>query len=828
MRTLRVVLGAGVVWLSACGPNIPTEQRPEYTAVVYDPATSNLPTPNDLARVQGKVAITENPSLSPAENELKLGFNGLEGFSSASSARVQFTAPLSAASIGPTTAVALDLGLDAKGPVTAVELPRTYADCDRSLTFTAPSGFTPGHTYLFALKGGPDGLKDAAGGQIVESPAFHFLRAGKDLRQHPDAMPGATRAEKRATAERLESVRQQLEPHFLTLEAQGLPRRDVVGLWHFTVHREGEAVFDPGSKRIPFPNELLKDPATGLVSLPADPKDSKDQANLKAGFNTLDGFSLTADWSIESTTVIDRTTVTEATVRAFEAASGIEVKGIERRLSADGKKLVLRPTEPLLPKTAYVVVLQGVKDTRSQPLQAMPLPSVLKLSSPLTDAEGHSVVGSFCDDTAKRLETQRALVDSVVTKAGLERSKISATWTFTTQDVLARARALWEVPYLKKLPLTLANVKSENQPLSINISKKISGTLTTWDHLDRTTRAFKTGGGGEERQIEFLLWLPKNVPQGQKVPVVIVGHGVTADRTMAGPLAERLCGVGKAVLTIDFPLHGARTQCTKDSHCANGSTCAIDGLCRDAQGKEADFALFSQLALPGLPAARTASLDAWVDVANLFGTRDHFRQAIVDLSAEMRVAREADWRPHTGGVAFDPEHVDYVGLSLGAIIGGEVSGIDPYYRRMLLNVGGANLVDLIQDSETFGPTLRTGLEEHGIKEGTPAFEQFVNAARWALDEVDPLNLAPYAKRRPLVWKDPATGETRTAPAKKLRLHMANGDRVVPNSATEVLVKATGIDKATEFRAFTDVMNHILLLNPVGAAQGDMANFLENN
>ena len=63
---------------------------------------------------------------------------------------------------------------------------------------------------------------------------------------------------------------------------------------------------------------------------------------------------------------------------------------------------------------------------------------------------------------------------------------------------------------------------------------------------------------------------------------------------------------------------------------------------------------------------------------------------------------------------------------------------------------------------------RLRLSEKGIEEGTPAYEQFVNAARWALDEIDPLNLAPYAFTRPLTYVDPKTGASLTAKPKKLR------------------------------------------------------------
>src|SRR5437879_2559814 len=97
-----------VLLLCAC-TGVPSETRPTVITPIYDPARANVPTPNDLAMTDGKVAIANDPSLSDAENLLKAGFNGKDGFSSASAARVQFSGPLSAATVGEDTALAFDL-----------------------------------------------------------------------------------------------------------------------------------------------------------------------------------------------------------------------------------------------------------------------------------------------------------------------------------------------------------------------------------------------------------------------------------------------------------------------------------------------------------------------------------------------------------------------------------------------------------------------------------------------------------------------------------------------------------------------------------------------
>jgi hypothetical protein len=149
---------------------------------------------------------------------------------------------------------------------------------------------------------------------------------------------------------------------------------------------------------------------------------------------------------------------------------------------------------------------------------------------------------------------------------------------------------------------------------------------------------------------------------------------------------------------------------------------------------------------------------------------------------------------------------------------------------MLLNVAGAGLVDLMHESATFRPTLLQGLADKGIAEGSPEFDAFVNAAKWLLDEVDPINFAPYARARPLALLDPRTGATVTARPRALRLHMAIGDTVVPNSSTRRLLKAAGLNEQSEFRSFLG--SHGFLADPLEPAcyvgQDDLVNFMRAN
>lgn len=841
MRSLTLSLC--LILVAGCS-NIPFEERGKVVQAVFDPATSDLPTPNDLAMKEGVVAIAENPLLSLAENTLKMSLNGRDGFSTASSARVRFTDQLSAASLTGETVYAIDLGVDGKGTPAKLSLQNTYAECDASLSIVNPNGFTAGHRYLFAVRGGESGAKDVAGDQIAAMPAFHLLRAGKDLREHLDAMPGKTRAEKQATAEKLEAIRQTSEPHFQVLEANGLPRREVVVMWTFTATKRGEVFFDPGSKRIPFPNELLKDPATGLVKLPIAPTESPEAKALKTGLSKLDGFSTTAAMSLDTSTAIDRATVKAGTtVRLFAISAdgkATEKTDITAEVSANGKKLTVKPVLPLRPGTRYTLLLSGVKDVNAKILSTMPLQQLLALEHSLIDEAGTTTISAICSDTAKRLEGLRQTIVPAINAAGGDRSQLGAAYTFTTQDIEKRLREMYVAPYAANLPLSVTNVASMS-PLAAgyvlpSVSKVITGKLTTVDFLDPTTRAFRNSGVGVSKQIDFIMTIPTGLQQGAKIPVVVFGHGLMTERRLMTLVANRIAMQGMATIAIDFPYHGERTVCTAAADCESSVACNADGTC--SGGRDLlrtvdcpDFGTgtcpFSLIGIKGTgKGTPNASGAAFIDVPNLLGSRDHFRQAFVDMSALTRLLKEMDWKSTTGGFGIDGEQINYVGISLGGIMGSNLAGIDPSYKRMLLNVPGAGLVDLMQESTLFKTRLEQGLNEKGIFKGTPEFDQFLNTAKWVLDEADPINISSFALRYPLIYTDPKTSELKQAPLKAIKVQMAVGDQVVPNTSTYRL-RDVMLTSPTQLREFISVLNHGLLGDPL-APQTDMADFLGGN
>lgn len=851
-----------VLALSLCCVDIPTEARGKVVLAIFDPSKGAVPSPNDLALSEGRVAIAHNPHLSETENELKLSLNGRDGFSLGSAAKVQFTEGLSAATVSKDSFVVLDLGKQGEGAAPVpVDFALTYDDCDRSLSAASPVGLKAGHTYLYAVRGGekadasePEAfrIKGLNGEPVVPSPAFYFLKAGKDLREHPYAFPG-TLEQKKASAQKLEAVRQQYEPLFQILEKHGLPRRDVAILWTVTAQSSGEAHFDPAQKKLPVPNDLLRNAATGRVSLPIDPKEPAVQQELKRGLNELDGFSTSGAITLTFTKPLKfEDFLANKRVRLFRADTLEEKKDLVVNVWPDGVRMSIEPLSPMLPNTQYTVVVTDLEDTGAATVTGMPLSQIFKLKLPLV-VDGVSQVSSLCTDTAARLESLRLSTQPVLDALeaqGVHRDQVSAVWTFKTLDILSRLQALYETPYKQSLPLTVT-VESDKAPWQLvmplfNVERVISGKMTTWDYLDPITTAFRPNGEGVQRQIDFVMTIPEGYGQNDKIPVVVFGHGLLTERRLGYFLADKLAASGFAMMAIDFPLHGERSICSADADCEGGATCAADRTCRKG-GQKADLARVTGIKFgdanldfniagavwgKGTPRATGAK---YVDLEHMVSARDHLRQTLVDVSAQIRLLRRGDWDGAIG-YSFDPDQIHYVGISLGGITGANLSATDPNLKRMLLNVGGAGIVELLEDSKSLGTMMRMGLQEKGItpERGDEKYEAFRNAGHWVTDEVDPANLIPYGNLRPRSYVDPESGETKTMAKKAIRMQMAfdpavQDDEVVPNTATLRMLRLSGLDMAKDFRKFNP-STHGFLANfsevSFGPGQQDMADFLE--
>src|SRR5262249_4172625 len=147
--------------------------------------------------------------------------------------------------------------------------------------------------------------------------------------------------------------------------------------------------------------------------------------------------------------------------------------------------------------------------------------------------------------------------------------------------------------------------------------------------------------------------------------------------------------------------------------------CASDGRCVDGQGQGNHLATWPVISFP------QASGAAFTEVEHIANTKDHFRQAFVDLGALARSLRQGKWK---NGICHPirKNHIYYAGISLGGVLGGTFVTLDPGIKRAVLNVPGCKTVDLFRDSKLFGIQVTSFLQREKITIGSADDERFMD------------------------------------------------------------------------------------------------------
>src|SRR5512133_1895708 len=267
---------------------------------------------------------------------------------------------------------------------------------------------------------------------------------------------------------------------------------------------------------------------------------------------------------------------------------------------------------------------------------------------------------------------------------------------------------------------------------------RTAGALTSYYHVPRS--------------VPFVYIAPAS---GSNWPLVIYQHGITSRKETVIALAQTLTAIGRAVVAIDLPLHGALAVPTHTTGTAWGQ----------------DFMAI------GAPLA----------------TRSNIQQAAFNLHRlELTVA--------VGGFAALPAPpsntgMRFVGHSLGSIVGAYylagnttlAAAVPPYTQATLdgdmkgyLSVPGGRTAYLIQNSPAFGPSVDAGLAAVGIAKNTPTYHQFFQVTQSVVDPADPATMTT-----PLAAGLPSRLSNRVV------IQEAVGDTVISNPYTRYLGNALG-------------------------------------
>lgn len=605
------------------------------------------------------------------------------------------------------------------------------------------------------------------------------------------------------------------------------------------------ARFDPAEGEIPFPNSLLLSGTTDLtLNIPVD--DPDDFGDPLAALNTLDGFSTVAPWSFSFSSSPDpESVIPGSSVRFFEVEfvqGTAAVQSVNRELvpgqdfvavpaasDPEGETVAIVPLRPLQEMTGYMaVVTDGITDMAGNPATPSGTYNLAKRPDPLVTEDGMSTDPLLDDATAQALEPLRQLINTHLAaagSAGINPDDVVLSFTATTQSVtpvlnVVRSMAQPTSSEVAPTGLTTADVlppgtspgigdlymgvveipyylgvpedSSDRTPLEEFWRAEPGAYVPPFDQFDldpestNITVANPIPVETDRQMVPMLVTVP-NENSGQVRPsagwpVVIFQHGITGDRSNMLALADTMASIGFAVVAIDMPLHGV-TDIESPLYVGNTPFGQI--------ANERTFDLDLQDNETGAPLPEgDGNIDPsgthFINLQSLLTARDNLRQAQADLSV---LALNIPQMDLTGdGVAdLDGSSINFVGQSLGAIVGTPFLTVEETVNNGVLSAPGGGIANLLSGSETFGPIIRAGLEQAGVEPFSPEYFQFLMAAQTVVDSADPIN-----------W-----GAT-TVLNNSVLLQQVAGDAVVPNavegaplSGTEPLIAVMGLDPITE-------------------------------
>ena len=550
-------------------------------------------------------------------------------------------------------------------------------------------------------------------------------------------------------------------------------------------------VFDSAGGDIPYPNDILyapnatpsSDPGDGTLNIPYESGDS--DASVKAALNTLDGFSTIAPISVGLTADIDATTL-PGHVRLFEVLSQASAAtrfvpavgavtaeltfGVDFVATVSGGRLVILPLTPLKSHAGYMVVLSaGIQTPDGRALAPDMITTMLSGTHPLADASGNPTV--YFDPnpltnaiTAATLEGLRQLNQAMFaalyaradTNTSLECSEIDETfscnnvimaWSFTTQTIGAVQSALAASPMQADLNLSPTGMTTNMVLPTLDGTADIYvGTLSNLPQylpqgVASLSGTFSYDGGGNpvieaNATVPVLATVPNDplcVEPAEGWPVVVYQHGITRVRTDLIAYAETFAAFPTctAAVAIDLPLHGVTESNT-----------SVNPFYMAGLERTFDLDVATEVYVDGYgwaveSYAPDGAIDStgahYMNLASLLTTRDYMRQSTSDLlQLEHAVAASA---------MFDATNIHFVAHSLGTIASIGYLARTEGLATATLAMPGQGVIQLLNHSAVFGPTLHSGLAAFGILQDTPEYESFMIAAQTLVDAVDPANYA---------------------------------------------------------------------------------------
>jgi dienelactone hydrolase len=600
-----------------------------------------------------------------------------------------------------------------------------------------------------------------------------------------------------------------------------------------------KAEYNPATLRLPWPNDaFFAGSADGTLNLPAQTA-QYFVTTLRTELNTLDGWSTSAPMNTLYDAPIDGSTLSGATVHVIEmylqnatkmpatgapelppgATSPISrvlqygtdfTAAVSPEFDSYGKILRITPLKPLRASSGflnigyYVLLTKGIKDTAGRASTSDDFYAMLKAApADCGTLAGDATAYALCGWTKAQLSIGQAV--------GIDPASVAVSWSFTTQSVedtfnavgaLVPAQAIGVVPTgLSTAAVGLfgkANIYAGTTQLPYYLTAPTgpadaaAAVLSSYWHGPQgsfITRFNPMPVATSTQTVPLLVTVPNATANGGAgctkppagYPVAIVQHGITGNRTQALAMADAFADACFIVAAIDLPLHGL--------------TDATNPLYAGPIERTFNVDLINNTTSATGPDGKIDSSGAhYLNLVSALTARDNLRQAEVDLMTFTKSLANLDI--DGGGSDVDATRIHFVGLSLGAIVGGaHVQHSDT--RTATLAVPGGVLSRLVLDSQTFGPVVRAGLTAAGVVPGSTIFNNRIQRDfQTVVDAGDPINhICACLAKQPV------------------HLIEVTGDTVVPNNSTERLITAGNLTKLSAAGA-----------HPVGPTQGVFVKF----
>jgi hypothetical protein len=486
------------------------------------------------------------------------------------------------------------------------------------------------------------------------------------------------------------------------------------------------------------------------------------------------------------------TTADAAPTALIEAATGRRIPhfvDVDVRAEDPARQtVVMRPLERLAEKTRYVVALSGLR-TVDGALVAPP-----EGFRRLRDREAGA------DPALRPFARYDDDVFAVVTAAGLARADLQLAWDFTTGSDehvtadLLRARSLVLDELERTPPQVTADVVFEGGGVAAIVDASpditwriVRGTITgprVVEDDDPGALLFRDADGqvalNGTTTFAFTAILPRSVRDGfAPASVLFYGHGFFGQQGEVEDRSTREFGdkAGMVSFAIDWvgmssPDIGVVASTVGDR--------LSEGL---RFGERVPQAMMNWLTLQN--AIQTGLMD---DVTVTTGTTT-LRPFRRPDTGDGVVADPADGtRTNAGQPVLSRGDGGFLGMSMGHILGGVLSALDPHLQRSVLHIGGAGFAHMMYRARPFA-----GFQLFLQNVLPDPLEQQKLAAHFQrqFDRFDPATWAPYV----LVDELPVGPSSRPTTRRVLQ-QMGLADSQVPNLGSQLHARLLGLVQVT--------------------------------